>query len=403
MMRRHAPRSRRCAVGCEDICATDQFQELYWPTPPPSLSQTHLPPSEEAAQTRRMANASLVASLLATNRQVALQHLHATRALASEEALPLAHLEDPEEVAAVAAAAADAQRALEAQAALQTHLCEEQRDSADVLIEEVLVPGHLAGEAAEEGAEEEEKDEAALTARCTVCGKADYDVHTNEILLCDGKGCERAHHMQCLPTPLGKVPEGDWFCPDCKPSVHTVWTAESEHTMELDVGTQLWARDRKGQWGAAMVLSSKTVEGGLLRLVGVRWKGFGAKYNEKIATGDGRLRRLDLGPPLEGFGDSGGVFLVSRVSEMRTRAGEHTGCSCCAALRVASASLCGRATCPCPRRTPCAPSPMAVATARAPLERRPQVARSTSYTGRAIQCQRGSRRATSSATRRARG
>ena len=55
------------------------------------------------------------------------------------------------------------------------------------------------------------KDEAALTARGTVCGKADYDVHTNEILLCDGKGCERAHHMQCLPTPLGKGPEGDWF------------------------------------------------------------------------------------------------------------------------------------------------------------------------------------------------
>ncbi|XP_061531351.1 LOW QUALITY PROTEIN: bromodomain adjacent to zinc finger domain protein 1A [Phycodurus eques] len=51
-----------------------------------------------------------------------------------------------------------------------------------------------------------------LNARCRVCRrKGDAD----NMLLCDG--CDRGHHTHCLRPRLKSVPEGDWFCPDCRP------------------------------------------------------------------------------------------------------------------------------------------------------------------------------------------
>ncbi|KAM6968591.1 bromodomain adjacent to zinc finger domain protein 1A [Tautogolabrus adspersus] len=51
-----------------------------------------------------------------------------------------------------------------------------------------------------------------LNARCRICRrKGDAD----NMLLCDG--CDRGHHTHCLRPRLKAVPEGDWFCPDCRP------------------------------------------------------------------------------------------------------------------------------------------------------------------------------------------
>ena len=36
---------------------------------------------------------------------------------------------------------------------------------------------------------------------------------------CDGDGCEKAYHTQCLSPPLEAVPAGDWYCPCCDESV----------------------------------------------------------------------------------------------------------------------------------------------------------------------------------------
>ncbi|KAM9842448.1 bromodomain adjacent to zinc finger domain protein 1A [Aulostomus maculatus] len=53
---------------------------------------------------------------------------------------------------------------------------------------------------------------SVLNARCRVCRrKGDAD----NMLLCDG--CDRGHHIHCLRPRLKSVPEGDWFCPDCRP------------------------------------------------------------------------------------------------------------------------------------------------------------------------------------------
>ncbi|XP_027891149.1 bromodomain adjacent to zinc finger domain protein 1A [Xiphophorus couchianus] len=53
---------------------------------------------------------------------------------------------------------------------------------------------------------------SVLNARCRVCRrKGDAD----SMLLCDG--CDRGHHTHCLRPRLKHVPEGSWFCPDCRP------------------------------------------------------------------------------------------------------------------------------------------------------------------------------------------
>ncbi|XP_077477226.1 bromodomain adjacent to zinc finger domain protein 1A [Stigmatopora argus] len=53
---------------------------------------------------------------------------------------------------------------------------------------------------------------SVLNARCRVCRrKGDAD----SMLLCDL--CDRGHHTHCLRPRLKSIPEGDWFCPDCRP------------------------------------------------------------------------------------------------------------------------------------------------------------------------------------------
>lgn len=45
---------------------------------------------------------------------------------------------------------------------------------------------------------------------CRVCG---IDEDYESIMLCDK--CDAEYHTYCLNPPLDKVPEGNWFCPEC--------------------------------------------------------------------------------------------------------------------------------------------------------------------------------------------
>uniref|UniRef100_A0A8C5QXU8 Bromodomain adjacent to zinc finger domain protein 1A n=1 Tax=Leptobrachium leishanense TaxID=445787 RepID=A0A8C5QXU8_9ANUR len=51
-----------------------------------------------------------------------------------------------------------------------------------------------------------------LNARCKVCRKKG---DSESMLLCDG--CDRGHHIYCVRPKLKFIPEGDWFCPECRP------------------------------------------------------------------------------------------------------------------------------------------------------------------------------------------
>ncbi|KAM3917997.1 bromodomain adjacent to zinc finger domain protein 1A [Leptodactylus fuscus] len=53
-------------------------------------------------------------------------------------------------------------------------------------------------------------------ARCKVCRKKGDN---ENMILCDG--CERGHHIFCVRPKLKFIPDGDWFCPECKPRERT--------------------------------------------------------------------------------------------------------------------------------------------------------------------------------------
>ncbi|XP_031213577.1 bromodomain adjacent to zinc finger domain protein 1A [Mastomys coucha] len=51
-----------------------------------------------------------------------------------------------------------------------------------------------------------------LNARCKICRKKG---DAENMVLCDG--CDRGHHTYCVRPKLKTVPDGDWFCPECRP------------------------------------------------------------------------------------------------------------------------------------------------------------------------------------------
>lgn len=59
---------------------------------------------------------------------------------------------------------------------------------------------------------EEDEDEEDADVFCAVCAGGDSE-EPNEILMCDN--CDLAVHQQCYDIP--RIPEGDWFCRDCRP------------------------------------------------------------------------------------------------------------------------------------------------------------------------------------------
>ncbi len=51
-----------------------------------------------------------------------------------------------------------------------------------------------------------------MNTRCRICKRKN---DPESMLLCDG--CNRGHHTYCLKPKLKSIPEGDWYCKECKP------------------------------------------------------------------------------------------------------------------------------------------------------------------------------------------
>lgn len=54
--------------------------------------------------------------------------------------------------------------------------------------------------------------DAVDDAACVVCNSVDDD---SNMLLCDG--CDDGYHIYCCVPKLRKIPDGDWFCAECRP------------------------------------------------------------------------------------------------------------------------------------------------------------------------------------------
>ncbi|CAH2044803.1 unnamed protein product, partial [Iphiclides podalirius] len=82
-----------------------------------------------------------------------------------------------------------------------------------------------------------------LNASCRLCRrKTDPD----NMLLCDG--CNKGHHLYCLKPKLSKVPDGDWFCDQCKPKEKTPRKRRKLFSDE-DVEEELDTSGGAAEWG----------------------------------------------------------------------------------------------------------------------------------------------------------
>ncbi|KAL0268350.1 UNVERIFIED_CONTAM: hypothetical protein PYX00_010324 [Menopon gallinae] len=54
-------------------------------------------------------------------------------------------------------------------------------------------------------------DKSIMKANCQFCQSGDNE---DKLLLCDG--CDRGYHMYCFKPKMDTIPDGDWYCHECK-------------------------------------------------------------------------------------------------------------------------------------------------------------------------------------------
>jgi hypothetical protein len=84
---------------------------------------------------------------------------------------------------------------------------------------------------------------------CTECGLGE-DKCDDEVILCDGPGCDREFHLKCCRPPLAEVPEDDeYYCFDCQPNGGYATNRLEEYLDDMEENREshkdqfLWDRD----------------------------------------------------------------------------------------------------------------------------------------------------------------
>nr|XP_034834087.1 bromodomain adjacent to zinc finger domain protein 1A [Maniola hyperantus] len=126
---------------------------------------------------------------------------------------------------------------------------------------------------------------SVLNASCRLCRRR---TDPDNMLLCDG--CNKGHHLYCLKPKLAKVPEGDWFCEQCKPKEKTprkrrkLYTEEQPEE-ELDDSADSFDVDE------ALSLCGACGSGGRLA---AQCRACAARFHEECAAPRQRLSRRFL-------------------------------------------------------------------------------------------------------------
>lgn len=87
--------------------------------------------------------------------------------------------------------------------------------------------------------DEEEMDVESIM--CTTCGGGEDE---ENMLLCDGKGCENAYHLYCLSIPISSIPVGDWFCDECLQAKRE----EEDKKRRIAAGEKIEEEDDDDDW-----------------------------------------------------------------------------------------------------------------------------------------------------------
>ncbi|KAJ1834460.1 hypothetical protein LPJ63_001945 [Coemansia sp. RSA 2711] len=88
---------------------------------------------------------------------------------------------------------------------------------------------------------------------CYYCGLKDDEHRT---LACDE--CANFYHMRCLPVPLVKVPEGDWYCEYCKTDPNQVVSGEKKLDLTGTRRAKMPSAKQTKNWGGGMACVGTT-------------------------------------------------------------------------------------------------------------------------------------------------
>ena len=83
---------------------------------------------------------------------------------------------------------------------------------------------------------------------CTECGSGDSGAG-NDILLCDGLGCDKCFHQHCVSPPVLKVPENEWLCTACVAVGNKVDPAALAEAARQQAAAQEWMTQYKATKG----------------------------------------------------------------------------------------------------------------------------------------------------------
>jgi hypothetical protein len=100
----------------------------------------------------------------------------------------------------------------------------------------------------------DDKSKTCKECSCNTCGNKERD---DENLMCDE--CEYCYHTFCLDPPLDTIPEGDWYCPECKNDKNEVvmpgqmlklGRSKAKRPSMMNTGSR--------DWGSGMATSGRT-------------------------------------------------------------------------------------------------------------------------------------------------
>lgn len=76
--------------------------------------------------------------------------------------------------------------------------------------------------------------------KCSACDNGESE-EDNDILLCDGEGCNRCYHVQCVPfrddldlQALLEDEESGWLCPACDAKYDIFWHLSETRDMNYN-------------------------------------------------------------------------------------------------------------------------------------------------------------------------
>nr|XP_012218313.1 PREDICTED: E3 ubiquitin-protein ligase UHRF1-like [Linepithema humile] len=88
---------------------------------------------------------------------------------------------------------------------------------------------------------------------CNICGGKQDE---NKLLLCDE--CDYAYHLTCLEPPLEVIPEGDWYCPECKNDENEIVKAGDKLKKSKKKSSTQANKEPKRDWGRGMACVGRT-------------------------------------------------------------------------------------------------------------------------------------------------